>query len=318
MKYPENMEKLTENDLPKLADNSFFFEHFEEYNSGCKNAEVLEILLDDIYIKQIDFSAEISQTINVSAFSDCVISQWAVKGDSVCETESNRYELRSKESSLYYKSAEPVVFHSNAVSNGCYMVLAIPKDKFLHRFYDDNRFLNEFCNKMEKGDSMWAGKGIGVTPSMTNIIRDFENAPYSGQLKKLYIESKIQELMVMQIGAFTQTEKRTSLKAKDKDLIHEVKLYIEKNPASTKSIVELAHMVGLNQNKLKRGFKELFDNTIFGFITGVRMEKAKHLLLKREMLVNEVADLVGYKHPQHFAAAFKRKYGFLPGELRHG
>lgn len=313
-----NIEELTDNDLPKLADNNSFFEHSEKYNSKCKDGEVLEIMLDDIYIKQIDFSIETNLAIHVSAFTDCVVSQWAISGDSVCVTDNSRYELSSKESSLYYKSATPVIFQSNPVPNGSFMVLAIPREKFQQRFYDDNRFLNEFCNEMEKGDSMWAGKGIGVTPSMTNIIREIENAPYSGHLRKLYLESKIQELMVIQIGAFTQAERRTSLKAKDKDLIHEVKIYIEENPASTKSIVELAHMVGINQNKLKRGFKELFNNTVFGFITDVRMEKAKHLLLEKEMFVNEVADLVGYKHPQHFTAAFKRKYGFLPGALRLG
>lgn len=312
------MTELTDNDLPKHADNNLFFEHSVNYSTECKDADVLEILLDDIYIKRINFSAEINQTIHVSAFTDCVIAQWAVRGDSICETENNRYQLMSKESSLYYKADVPVVFHSNAVSDGCYMVLAIPKEKFQQRFYDDNQFLYEFCNEMEKGDSMWAGKGIGVTPAMTNIIREIQQAPYSGHLKKLYLESKIQELMVMQIGAFTQAGKKNSLKAKDKDLIHEVKIYIEENPASTKSIVELAHMVGINQSKLKQGFKELFNNTIFGFITDVRMEKAKHLLLEKEMFVNEVADLVGYKHPQHFAVAFKRKFGFLPRELRHG
>lgn len=311
-------EELTDNDLPKLADKNSFFEHSEICNTEHESADVLEIMLDDIYIKQIDFSIETNLMVHVSTFSDCVVSQWAISGDSACVTDNNRYELCSKESSLYYKSASPVVFHSDPVSNGSFMILAIPREKFLQRFYDDNRFLNEFCNEMEKGDSMWAGKGIGVTPSMTNIIREIDNAPYTGHLRKLYLESKIQELMVIQIGAFTQAEKSTSLKAKDKDLIHEVKIYIEKNPSSTKSIVELAHMVGINQNKLKRGFKELFNNTVFGFITEVRMEKAKHLLLEKEMFVNEVADLVGYKYPQHFAAAFKRKYGFLPGALRFG
>ncbi len=312
------MIQLTDNDLPKHTGNNSFFLHSGNYNSVCGSADVLEILLDDIYLKRIDFSSEINQAINVCAFSDCVISQWAINGNSVSETENNRYQLLSKESSLYYKNDSPVIHHSDWAVNGSYMLLAIPRDRFLLRFYDDNPFFNKFCNEMEKGNSMWAGKGIGVSPGMVNIIRDIHNAPYSGQLKKLYIESKILELMVMQIGTFTQEETTTSLKTRDKDLIREVKRYIEENPGSAKTIVELARMVGINQNKLKQGFKELFNNTVFGFITDVRMEKAKHLLLEKEMFVNEVADLVGYKYPQHFTAAFKRKYGFLPGDLRHG
>lgn len=123
-------------------------------------------------------------------------------------------------------------------------------------------------------------------------------------------------MLVLQIGAFNQAETITGLKGKDKELIQEVRIYLEEHPDSTKSIIDLSRMVGINQNKLKRGFKELFNNTIFGFMTDVRMEKAKRLLLEEKMFVNEVADVVGYKHPHHFAAAFKRKFGYLPGELR--
>lgn len=312
-----DIRKMTEGDVPKLIDNNTFFTHSQTFNMVSREADVLEILLDDMYLKRIDFSAHNHQTINVTAFTDCVVSQWSIRGDSVCTTEHNRFELNSKESSLYYKSNAPVEFHSDPVPNGSYVLLATPKERFMQRFYDDNRFLNDFCSEMEKGECMWAGKGIGVTPAMINIINDINNVPYSGQLKKLYLELKMQELMVMQIGAFTSFEKSSSLKLRDKDLIQEVRLFIEDNPETTKSIVELSQMVGINQDKLKKGFKEMFDSTVFGFITEKRMEKAKHLLLDEKMFVNEVADRVGYKHPHHFTAAFKRKFGFLPSELRN-
>jgi AraC-like DNA-binding protein len=46
------------------------------------------------------------------------------------------------------------------------------------------------------------------------------------------------------------------------------------------------------------------------------MYEAHRLLLDEQMYVNEVADLVGYKHPHHFTAAFKRKFGIMPKELK--
>lgn len=75
-------------------------------------------------------------------------------------------------------------------------------------------------------------------------------------------------------------------------------------------------MVGINQTKLKSGFKQLFGTTVFGYLTDIRMEKARLLILSEKKNVGEVADLVGYQHPHHFAAAFKRKFGYSPGKLK--
>jgi len=47
------------------------------------------------------------------------------------------------------------------------------------------------------------------------------------------------------------------------------------------------------------------------------MTQAKKMLLNGSMNVSEVSDLVGYKNPRHFSAAFKRKYGMIPSVLKN-
>ncbi|MCD8538528.1 MAG: helix-turn-helix transcriptional regulator [Leadbetterella sp.] len=46
------------------------------------------------------------------------------------------------------------------------------------------------------------------------------------------------------------------------------------------------------------------------------MEKAREMLETTDLNVSEVAEKVGYKNPQHFSTAFKRKYGVLPSSLK--
>jgi AraC-like DNA-binding protein len=46
------------------------------------------------------------------------------------------------------------------------------------------------------------------------------------------------------------------------------------------------------------------------------MQEAKRLLLEEKMYVNEVAALVGYQHPHHFTAAFRKKFGLVPTDLK--
>ncbi|MEJ0054176.1 MAG: AraC family transcriptional regulator [Bacteroidota bacterium] len=45
------------------------------------------------------------------------------------------------------------------------------------------------------------------------------------------------------------------------------------------------------------------------------MEHAWHLLKNENWRVVEVAREVGYKNPNHFSTAFKRKYGISPSQL---
>lgn len=79
------------------------------------------------------------------------------------------------------------------------------------------------------------------------------------------------------------------------------------------SLLALARQVGLNDFKLKRGFRQVFGTTAFGYLHDQRMERARQLLEERRFNVTEVACTVGYANPSHFAAAFKRKFGVNPG-----
>ncbi|WP_126244206.1 helix-turn-helix transcriptional regulator [Chitinophaga rhizosphaerae] len=78
----------------------------------------------------------------------------------------------------------------------------------------------------------------------------------------------------------------------------------------------LCRRFGLNEFKLKKGFKQLFGNTVFGYVQEMRMKTARRLIVEEKRNVNEVADFLGYSSPNHFSAAFKRLYGFPPAKLK--
>src|SRR5690606_27424647 len=156
-----------------------------------------------------------------------------------------------------------------------------------------------------------------IQPTMFQCINDINSDLFTGSLQQLYLETKAAELFLLQIQALKNNPVTiTKLKARDIECLYEAKLYIEKNYHTPCTIIDLAKIIGINQTKLKSGFKELFGTTVFGYVKDLQMEKARQLLLDEKLYVSEVADQIGYKHPQHFAAAFKRKFGILPSELK--
>lgn len=86
--------------------------------------------------------------------------------------------------------------------------------------------------------------------------------------------------------------------------------------AAPPTIADLARETGLNQLKLKRGFKALFGHSIYALFQRERMDRARHLLCDHG--VTETAMILGYSNVSHFSAAFRKQFGVLPREARRG
>lgn len=91
-------------------------------------------------------------------------------------------------------------------------------------------------------------------------------------------------------------------------------LYLEQNYASVLSVQSLADAARLPRWQYLRVFKQLTGNTPSGYLTYLRMEKAKQLLRQPEGKVWEIGLQVGYRDEQYFYRRFKQVTGIAPGE----
>lgn len=78
------------------------------------------------------------------------------------------------------------------------------------------------------------------------------------------------------------------------------------------SLVELAHQVGLNDRKLKQGFRAVFGTTVFGYLHEYRMTMAMESLVQGNTNVDLVIRSVGYASRSSFSRAFKQRFGASP------
>jgi AraC-like DNA-binding protein len=94
--------------------------------------------------------------------------------------------------------------------------------------------------------------------------------------------------------------------------IKHAKEYLLKNLESPPSLKELAKFAGLNEYQLKVGFKEIYGNTVYGYLLDHKLDHSRALLDSNKFQVNEVAYEIGYTNPSHFIAAFRKKFGITP------
>jgi len=144
-----------------------------------------------------------------------------------------------------------------------------------------------------------------ITPQMKIIINELLHCDKGGNVRKLFWQSRILELLRLQIEQMEEANKPLSnIKYYDIEKLREAKSIVENNLVTPYSLKTLAHKVGLNDFKLKRGFKELFGYTVYGYLRELRMQEARKLLLTGRDSVAGVSGEVGYQHPHHFSAAF--------------
>ncbi|MFP3834539.1 helix-turn-helix transcriptional regulator [Chryseobacterium sp. SIMBA_028] len=189
---------------------------------------------------------------------------------------------------------------------------------FFKKFLPDHSGLFEtFRNAIEKQHSSLIHPDHNrISLEMYQILNDITNCDRKGVFKRIYLEAKVSELLLLQLEQlFHDKSSTSSLSKKDEEKIYAVRDYIASNLNADCTLNDLAHQVGTNEFTLKKGFKELFGTTVFGFWNDTKMEQAKRLLLDSNMNISEVSDFIGYKNPRHFSAAFKRKYNVLPSKI---
>lgn len=100
--------------------------------------------------------------------------------------------------------------------------------------------------------------------------------------------------------------------APDEDALRNVARHLEQSLAEEHSLADLSRRFHINEFKLKRGFKAMFDNTVFGYLRELRFQRAEQLLKQDDWSVLEIANEVGYSNPSHFARGFQERFGLLP------
>ncbi|MEH2150506.1 helix-turn-helix transcriptional regulator [Nostoc sp.] len=157
----------------------------------------------------------------------------------------------------------------------------LPKSLQLYLETDNISFLNYFR--------------IGqTTPEMQIILHQIVNCPFHGLIKDIYLQAKCLELMALKLEPDTAGERELMrsriLRTDDINRVYHAKEILIRDFDNPPSLLELARQVGLNDYKLKIGFRQVFNTTVFGYLYAHRMEKARKLLMSQQMTIKQIVN----------------------------
>ena len=113
-------------------------------------------------------------------------------------------------------------------------------------------------------------------------------------------------------------EKRVSKEpeAQEERVIAGITRYLQEHLSEDVSLSSLAENFHLNPQYISQLFKNEIGVNFLSYLTGIRMEKAKKLLLSSALSVAEVAEQSGYADYRVFTKVFKKAEGCTPSQFR--
>lgn len=154
-----------------------------------------------------------------------------------------------------------------------------------------------------------------ISPSMAIVLSQLFHYNLHPNIKNIYYKAKGYELLSLYFNRSEDPDAEQCPFLIDEENVMKIKKAKEiviANMAEPPGLQELADQVGLNLKKLKLGFKQIYGDTVYGFLFDYKMDFALKLLDSGSYNVNEVGLKIGYSTGSHFIAAFKKKFATTP------
>ncbi|MCG7407325.1 AraC family transcriptional regulator [Paenibacillus sp. ACRRX] len=275
------------------------------------------------YVPRMDMEVIISEYqfhqqhhISLYANNPMVELSYCVKGRRAVSIGGSEHEVVPGTCMLQFIDDVQVHFEFDS-SQPFYMVsMAIPVATFHHFIEQANgdRAI-EFKDIMDRRPYRMFNQMI--QPADSILLNRIIRASQLPSTRNIEMECGVLELLSSAFRSFLLEGQAESSKLtrSDMNMLKHARDIMLQQMINPPTLLELSRMIGMNDYKLKIGFKEMYGNTVFGYLREKRLEKAFLLLQEGNVNVTEACCAVGYSNPSYFAEAFRDKYGINPGEF---
>jgi AraC-like DNA-binding protein len=168
-----------------------------------------------------------------------------------------------------------------------------------------------------------------ITKMFEEAEKTFELPKLDPYLKKMRTKSEVpigslqiiqlalEELVIrlLRKGSAKNHQTPHPLTHYDDELINNVIRHLRDNLSGSLTLSELAKKVGYGKTALCTRFKAVTGQTIFHFLTQLRVEEAKRMIRNNgSITTSAISDALGFSDPAYFCNVFKRVTGMSPKE----
>ncbi len=236
------------------------------------------------------------------------------KGSGTFEFNGGSYQLPliSKDVILLYNPQKALPIDLNLTPNSAVVSLVISIKKF-HSLFSEDADLIHFLTPENNTKKYYDTRPI--SPAMSVVLSQIMETKVHKSIQTLYFKGKVYELLSLFFNKSGDADVEQCPFLVDEEnvgKIRKAKEIILSQMTEPPTLQELSSEIGLNIKKLKEGFKQIYGDTVYGYLLDHKMNEARSMLNSKQYNINEISLKLGYSTSSHFIAAFKKKFGTTP------
>ncbi|MGB5360903.1 MAG: AraC family transcriptional regulator [Eudoraea sp.] len=277
------------------------------------------------FLVLLEYADSNKETVDTCGFDEDVIA-FAFYGSGNVElnvkyrTDQKKYNNTKGLAMSFFANKNVDFVHTISESKKLHCVVILYSLKNLKQLPEEEREIYSECvNELINPTNDYVeGPIFFMDHNMQNAVDKIFTNTYEGATRSLFLKSQVTELLSHFFAKVSTMEKdnNTSIKDTEREKLYQAREILSKNMETPPSIAELSRLIGLNDFKLKKNFKELFGFPVYKYLQNERLIKAHELLSSKDLTIQEAAWSVGYESLSSFSNAFIKKYGFRPSEVK--
>jgi YesN/AraC family two-component response regulator len=116
------------------------------------------------------------------------------------------------------------------------------------------------------------------------------------------------------LGRLLRDQSEFIRKADTPEFFELIKEYVSLRLAEPLTLQSMCRHFGISQTYISRIFKKYSGQSFINYLTGIRIEKAKQYLANRDILIKDIAPMVGFSDQFYFSRVFRSLTGLPPSK----
>ncbi len=269
---------------------------------------------EGFYMVKVENREDVPLRIKRDIDQSLIQFYFAVQGGAQFLFNQGNYKLKleQEKSLLFYNPIVALPLDIEVLPGSKLVFLYITVEN-LHRLFVAGSEEIEFINKENVNKKFYGDRPLN--PLLVVTVNQLFTNNVNGLAKAVFEKAKAYEILALYLNKEEGKDVEQCPFLNDEENVERIrlakKLLIEQM-SKPPTLKELAREIGLNEYRLKEGFKNIYGKTVFQFLNDYRLDSARHMLDSGSMKVNDAAYHIGYTNPSHFIAAFKKKFGVTP------
>jgi two-component system, response regulator YesN len=156
-------------------------------------------------------------------------------------------------------------------------------------------------------------EGFVEKDTIERLNLESSSLPFPYNAERNFSLNQLQQHVSQDLQAFSKV--LVEYQAQRRNVMQDIANFIQSNYREI-SLTDISNQFHLNREHISRRFKQAFGTTIVNYVSQIRIDKAKVLLMNPHLKIAEVGNTVGYDDEKYFSRVFKRVTGLSPKDYR--